>query len=589
MSDPRRAVLSWGPAAVAVVALLLLPTVPNAMWRGALGVSPEAALLLALLAAARLLRAGGPVGWLGSWRAWLLGGAWALLMSFEIALQTARYATNENLPLYDAALLSRHLYILGRDLYGGWMQLALLGLAVAPFVLWAVGAALLGRVEAALAARPPRDLAIAGAVAIALALVGGGLLPKGRWATPRIVKNVRESWALYSSLATEIASRDHGDLAAIAFADDPDILVYVIESYGRVVEQDPALRDRWRAGVDAIDEELRGVGWSTGSAWDTATVQGGRSWISDASLMFGLHLSHQSEYEHAMALVGRLPNLPRALSNRGYETLLVKPSDRARPGVALEDPFGFDRTAFADDLDYEGPIVGWGRIPDQYTIGFVHDNVLPQMKPPVFAFFHLATAHMPWPGSPELRAHWQDWNEARGSHRPIFTTRSTESELAMRVSRFKRRTRDVERAPQQGQADRYLDTVLFDLGAIAAQHLQAPRRRTLILVFGDHQPPILANERDAEVPVHLIASDPALLQPFLARGFAAGLRPQGEPTLVHEDLYPLLIHALSEATPPAPGVHTALDGPLADPPEAPEAPGAAEGDTDGHASADGPP
>jgi hypothetical protein len=244
-----------------------------------------------------------------------------------------------------------------------------------------------------------------------------------------------------------------------------------------------------------------------------------------------------------------LPTLPGAFDERGYSTLLVKPADRERPGVALDNSFRFEHTVFADDLDYVGPVIGWGQIPDQYTLGFVHERVIPEIDPPVFGFFHLATSHMPWPGSPKLEPHWEDWNFAAGSKRPVFVQRTTESELAMRLSRFKRRTREAtERPPQPGQPGRYVDTVLFDLQAIAETHLGGPGRPTLIVIYGDHQPPIVADGTDADVPIHLVASDPELLQAFLDQGFMAGLRPTGDDHRVaHEDLFPMLIRGLAAA------------------------------------------
>jgi hypothetical protein len=552
--------MSWRPtphqvlAGVLAALILVAPTIPNHLWRGDLGISPEAGILLGLLFVLGAVpgRSGAAAPgrrYLGTWRAWVIGAAWATLAGFEIALQVARYATNENLPLYDAALLSRHLYILGRDLYGFGARLVLAAVVVSPLALWLIGTAMFGRIEAQFELLGRRRAGIAASVLVVVGLLGV-VLPGGRWATPRIVRNVTQSWTLYSQIATEIAHRSHAGLEDLEFGDPPDVFIYVVESYGRVVEQDPTLVERWSAGVGVIDTELQSAGWSTASAFGVAPVKGGRSWISDAAVLFGLRLSHQSEFEHAMALVGRLPNLRRAFDERGYATVLVKPADRERPGVALDNSFAFEHTVFADDLEYEGPIVGWGRIPDQYTIGYVHDRVLPELEPPVFAFFHLATSHMPWPGSPRLMDRWEQWNGAPGAQRPVFGTRTTESEVAMRVSRFKRRTREgLGKDPTPGQHQRYLDTVLFDLQAIARQQLAGAERRTLIVIYGDHQPPIVANEDDPDVPIHLVASDPALLEPFLGHGFVPGFRPRGEATVLHEDLFPILIEGIASAAP----------------------------------------
>jgi hypothetical protein len=52
-----------------------------------------------------------------------------------------------------------------------------------------------------------------------------------------------------------------------------------------------------------------------------------------------------------------------------------------------------------------------------------------------------------------------------------------------------------------------------------------------MIVVGDHQPAPLITGEDAgrDVPIHVIAGDPALLEPFRDWGLAAGMRPTGAP------------------------------------------------------------
>ena len=50
---------------------------------------------------------------------------------------------------------------------------------------------------------------------------------------------------------------------------------------------------------------------------------------------------------------------------------------------------------------------------------------------------------------------------------------------------------------------------------------------TLMIVLGDHQaaPLITGDDASAAVPVHIISGDPALLAPFIERGFIPGTLP----------------------------------------------------------------
>jgi hypothetical protein len=52
-----------------------------------------------------------------------------------------------------------------------------------------------------------------------------------------------------------------------------------------------------------------------------------------------------------------------------------------------------------------------------------------------------------------------------------------------------------------------------------------------MIVVGDHQPaPLITGEgASRDVPIHVIAGNPALLEPFRAWGLTVGMRPTGEP------------------------------------------------------------
>jgi hypothetical protein len=55
--------------------------------------------------------------------------------------------------------------------------------------------------------------------------------------------------------------------------------------------------------------------------------------------------------------------------------------------------------------------------------------------------------------------------------------------------------------------------------------------RTLLVVVGDHQAaPWVTGASDADVPVHVIAHDPALLESFFEWGFRPGAFPNPEGT-----------------------------------------------------------
>jgi hypothetical protein len=538
----RRDAARW---VVASAALLVAPRLALAWSPGRLSLSPEAAVLIALV-------------WLAGrwtarrWPAWVAAVLWTVILAFDTASAVGKYATSEELPLYDELLLAHHLYILGRDLFGGLATAGLVATIVAPLPVAVVGALLFGEIQRLSRALPAR---VGAGLAVATALVGVGytFVPKERWSAPRLARNLDESWDLYWSVREQLNTRTHEDVRSIELHTKPDVVIYVIESYGRVVATDPTYVGPWTEEVQQLDREMRDAGWATASGYDTSPVRGGRSWIADQSLLLGLHVSHEAEYQHVVTWTDRLPSLRKWFDDRGYVTVIVKPTDRERPGVPLWDPYGFDRGVFAVDLDYHGPIVGWGQIPDQYSIERVQELVLNPIQEPRFAFFHLATSHLPWTPAPEIVDHWQDWQSKEGSREPLFVQRSIESQIDMELTRYKRKAAPSKASREvEGQHENYLADVLYDLRCIGRNLAGGPGDRpTLVVILGDHQPPVLAETSGYDVPVHLLASDPSLLAVFDDLGFDPGLVPVDKPASVaHEELFDVLAKSLARADHP---------------------------------------
>ena len=147
-----------------------------------------------------------PPRWrIAGWRAVVLAAPWAILATFEFMRVGARRATNEELPMYDAILLSRFLYILTRDLYGAWAQVYLTAAVLTPPMLWALGTVLFGRVESALRDLGPRRSAVAVACATAIVAIGE-VDRESRFSLPFFTDNMSRSWTLYKSTIDELAT-----------------------------------------------------------------------------------------------------------------------------------------------------------------------------------------------------------------------------------------------------------------------------------------------------------------------------------------------------------------------------------------------
>lgn len=76
-------------------------------------------------------------------------------------------------------------------------------------------------------------------------------------------------------------------------------------------------------------------------------------------------------------------------------------------------------------------------------------------------------------------------------------------------------------------ADRYVEAVDYVLTYLAGYLGQRPHDNLVLIVIGDHQPPASVSGPDAswDVPVHVIARDPTLIEALRAEGFTTGLEP----------------------------------------------------------------
>ena len=337
------------------------------------------------------------------------------------------------------------------------------------------------------------------------------------------------------------------DLVDRTLAATPDVRLTVIESYGDVVLQ-PPLADAHRAVLDELEGPLTEAGWALASGRAASPTHGGRSWMADATVFTGIEVDRQATFVHISSVGRTIPSLPGFFAARGYSTVLVRPKDRARPGVRLVNHFGFATTVFHDELAYRGPSVGWGHIPDQYTVEVTERRFVAALPPPIFAFVHLATSHYPWEEPPPILDDGRQWQTAEGQLDFSQADRKSGFVLGMELSRFRTQRRALK--DRFGADDeRFQQHVAYDL-RVLARHLATVRRPALVIWYGDHQPPFLADDEPRNVVVHVIASEPEWLEPFLADDFRPGLDPgpRGQTTLPLRDLFDRITAALAGPT-----------------------------------------
>lgn len=500
-----------------------------------------------------------------------LAVVWCALFLLEVVQVSGQLLTSADPLLYDLAFLFPHLWVLGFDLYPSKAWGGLLALLVTVPAVVFTGYKLLGPVL-----RSPHTVGISSVVTVVT--IGLAFLPNprgARWISPAWATNIAESTAIWRLTQSSIQTDAYRTLRETPPQVQPDLELLIIESYGKVVHTSPQMNERWRALLDDLEPALAEQGWHMASGWANASVSGGRSWISDASTLLGIQIRYESIWNHVRPNVEALTHLPGWLKGNGYETVVCRPKDRARMGLDLRNDFGWTQTVFANDLAYTGPSIGWGGIPDQYSLGWLYEEVLADLEPPRMVFFHGVSSHGPWETPPAMVEDWRTLGGDEATQTASAVGFDSNSDiLALKARRYGKKNQNMRRARRlkySELAESYLEVVGYSFRSMAANlNLHPGDNERIVVIYGDHQPALLPPEGDFGVPVHILSTRAEWLAPFMAEGFTPGLHPrERNADFPLYALYPTLARTLiGDNAPDLPrGIHlrTALEGTTAAP------------------------
>ena len=121
-------------------------------------------------------------------------------------------------------------------------------------------------------------------------------------------------------------------------------------------------------------------------------------------------------------------------------------------------------------------------------------------------------------------------------------------QLKMQVKRFKRKdeVRLRRLRPTPDNVEDYMEAIEYSFEAVVRhiEALEAPP--DIIIVMGDHQPPLYKNNTDFTVPMHVMAKDRRWLDAFEEQGFKNGMKLGFKKNAIrHEGFYSLMVRALA--------------------------------------------
>jgi hypothetical protein len=163
------------------------------------------------------------------------------------------------------------------------------------------------------------------------------------------------------------------------------------------------------------------------------------------------------------------------------------------------------------DMRYEGPRFGWSPMPDQFVLAALQSKQLGVPgHTPVMVETELTSSHTPWAPLPKMVA-WNDLGDG-SLFGPIESAAKQRDDVWPNPDRVR---------TEYGRSVQYSLTALFSF-------LERYGTENTVLVFlGDHQPAPIVTGAGAsrDVPITIVAKDPAVLRQISGWGWQPGLKP----------------------------------------------------------------
>lgn len=315
----------------------------------------------------------------------------------------------------------------------------------------------------------------------------------------------------------------------------PSVVVLCVESYGSVIYRDAEHRAAVADLVAEHEANLGDAGLHCASTYSDAPIFAGGSWLSYASLTYGIELTQAQLYDGLFAAgspFGAYESLFHVLKRNGYRNVVLCPLG----GVQAERVdwhqinrcFQSDLTLDFDSLAYRGPQVNFLGVVqlfsplDQYSLNYAYERASTSSTGPFSLFFCTLNSHYPWESVGEVVDDWRSLNDA---------------DLPLRRCRGSKR-------------ERYRASIRYQLDYVLRFIHERAHDDVVYVIFGDHQPPMITERAmGKQTPIHVIARDRGLVNVFLEHGFLEGLDLSGkEPVpMKHQGFLSLFLKGMQTA------------------------------------------
>jgi phosphatidylglycerophosphate synthase len=299
-----------------------------------------------------------------------------------------------------------------------------------------------------------------------------------------------------------------------------DVIVAFVESYGKVALQGSDFSPQVAATVDAGTRRLQAAGFSSRSAWLTSPTFGGISWLAHSTLQSGVWVNTQKRYDQLVA--SDRFTLSQAFKRAGWRTVDTVPSNNRRwpEGKTF---YHYDKVYDRRNVGYRGPTYSYASMPDQYVLSALHRQELAVSdRPPVFAEMDLVSSHEPWTRIPQMI----DWDDVGDGS--VFNSMPVDQVSQTALFSNPKRVRAA-----------YGRSIQYTMDALVSYVQHYGDDNLVLVVLGDHQPWAMVSGHGGnhDVPISVIAHDPAVLDRISGWGWQPGLRPDPHAPLWQMDAF----------------------------------------------------
>jgi hypothetical protein len=287
-----------------------------------------------------------------------------------------------------------------------------------------------------------------------------------------------------------------------------DVIVAFVESYGQVAVQGSAFAPQVDSVLDAGTARLKTAGFGSRSAFLTSPTFGGISWLAHSTLQSGVWVDNQQRYNQLVD--SDRFTLSDAFKRAGWRTVADVPSNE-KDWPEANSFYHYDQIYDDRNVGYQGPHFSYASMPDQYILSaFQRLELAKPDHAPVMAEIDLVSSHTPWAPLP----HEVPWSKVGDGS--IFDSQPAQGQSPT----------VVWRDPKQVQAA-YGQSIQYSLSTLISFVQTYADKNLVLVVLGDHQPATIVSGQDAshDVPITVIARDPAVLDQISAWGWQDGMRP----------------------------------------------------------------